>query len=194
MEITERIREELERQSVPERDVIRHWLENELDQEEDPPDVEAIESERELLAALVERKPIAASIFRTQAIDWCELELSKEELTDLRVVKGPPDEDWRAVAYDNMVATAAFRIFETEDLAELDRMLPKDIEEVVELAKQVTASGPPERLIVVKERSSELPYIADGNHTAAAQILNLLTGGEYPGQEAYVGIREGILD
>lgn len=170
-------------------DVVRHWLESEVDQDDSDLDPDAIDDEAELLSELVDRTPIAARTFRPPRLEWYHLELAPGQLGDLRVVEGPPDEEWRRVAPDGMLATAAYRLFESDDPERLDREVSHDVLEVLDLADDLTASGPPEDLILVQDRPDELPWIADGNHTAAAQQLSVLRGDDYVGQAAYVGLR-----
>ncbi|PSQ25888.1 hypothetical protein BRD03_12465 [Halobacteriales archaeon QS_9_68_17] len=50
-------------------------------------------------------------------------------------------------------------------------------------------AGPPEDPALVQDRPDELPWVADGTHTAAAQLLAALRGEPFPGQEAYPGVR-----
>lgn len=195
MELTKRIRNGFEADAVPRAEVARRWLANEVDpSEDDPPNPNSTDDEERLIAELVDRKPIAASVFRTRDLDWYRLPLSVADLADLRVVKGPPDEGWRAVAHDGLVETVAFRMFETEPVDRLDRAVPPDLIEVLDMADDLSSSGSPEELVVVEERAGEPPYVADGNHTAVAQLLHALRGEEYPGQEAYVGVRPETVD
>lgn len=189
MDLRRRIADRTELEPVPREEVVRHWLANELDQEEgdlDPDDAGAVDDP---LAALVDRTPIAARTFRPPRLDWFRVDLAADELGDLRVVEGPPDEEWRRVAHDGMLATAAYRLFESDDPERLDREVSHDLLEVADLATEIGESGPPEALILVQDRPGDLPWIADGNHTAAAQQLSLLRGDDYVGQEAYLGAR-----
>jgi hypothetical protein len=50
-------------------------------------------------------------------------------------------------------------------------------------------AGPPEDLVLVQDRPDGLPWVADGTHTAAAQLLAALRGEPSPGQEACLGVR-----
>jgi len=116
------------------------------------------------------------------------VELSEAELRDLRVVVGPRSEDWRAVADDDRIEPIAERVYVT-DSGRLDEALPKDIAEVVEMADAIDSGGSEGRLIVLQERDDP-GYVVDGNHRAVAHVLHLLRGGEFAGQEAYLGVRE----
>jgi hypothetical protein len=181
---------------VSESEVIRYWLREELDEaDDDPLDPDAAETEPALREELLERKPIASRAFGAEPADWYHADLSEDELRDLRVVVGPHDEGWRALAEDNRVETIARRIYEAEtddegmDVAKLDDETPKDLGEGVELADAIDPEGPESRLIVVKN-GDDPASVADGNHRAVAHVLYLLRGGEFTGQEAYLGVRE----
>jgi hypothetical protein len=192
---------------VPETEVVRYWLGEEVDDESDWKDDElldpdTIDTEPALREELLERKPIASRVFGAEPAEWYHADLSEEELRDLRVVVGPHDEDWRALAEDNRVGTIAERIYEVEtddgttgktdettSVAELDAESPKDLREVVEMADHIDPEGPESRLIVARE-GDDPAYVADGNHRAVAHVLYLLRGGEFAGQEAYLGIQD----
>ncbi|NHN47149.1 hypothetical protein G9464_05990 [Halostella sp. JP-L12] len=169
-------------------EVVRYWLENELDPNEPDLDPAAVDDEERLVAELVDRKPIAARAFRPQRLEWFGLDLSAAELADLRVVEGPEDDEWRRVVNDGMLVTAAYRLFE-DDPERVDRETAHDLAEVADIADDIGDDGPPEDLILVQDRPGELPWVADGNHTAAAQLLAALRGEAYPGQRAYLGVR-----
>ncbi|PSQ45115.1 hypothetical protein BRD15_12545 [Halobacteriales archaeon SW_6_65_15] len=194
MDLEERIQREEGLESVSETQVIRYWLREELDEADDGPlDADAVESQPGLREELLERKPIASRTFGAEPSDWYHVDLSEEELRDLRVVVGPHDEDWRALAEDNRVGAIAERIYEVEtdettNVAELDAETPKDVSEVVELADAIDPEGPVSRLVVAKE-GDDPAYVVDGNHRAVAHVLYLLRGGEFTGQEAYLGIQ-----
>jgi hypothetical protein len=136
MDLRDRLRDRIRTDPTARADVVRHWLESEVDQDDSDLDLSAIDAEAELVSELVDRTPIAARTFRPPRLEWYHLELSPGELGDLRVVEGPPED-----------------------------------------------------LILVQNRPDELPWIADGNHTAAAQQLSVLRGDDYVGQAAYVGVR-----
>ncbi|WP_138797953.1 hypothetical protein [Halostella sp. PRR32] len=189
MDLRRRVRDRIEMDPAGRSEVVRHWLESEVDQDDSSLDPEAIDDEAELVSALVDRTPIAARTFRPPRLDWYHLNLSPGQLGDLRVVEGPPDEEWRRVAPDGMLASAAYRLFEADEPERIDRNVSHDLLEVLDLADDITASGPPEDLILVQDRPDELPWIADGNHTAAAQQLSVLRGDGYVGQAAYLGVR-----
>ncbi|NEU57628.1 hypothetical protein [Halorussus sp. MSC15.2] len=187
MSIEDRLRGDPE--PVSESEVMRYWLREELDEEDGGPDPDALDTDPALREELFERKPIAERVFAPERADWYHADLSEEALRDLRVVVGPHDEGWRALTDDNRIESIARRIYESEDAAALDEETPKDLREVVELADSIDAEGPQSRLIVVAE-SDDPPYVADGNHRAVAHVLHLLRGGDFEGQEAYLGVRE----
>ena len=173
-------------ESVSREEPLGHWLSKEL--EDDEMSVDELGSEAELVEQLVLRKPIAHAIFNENDLDWFFVDLRAEELSELHVVKGPEDEDWRAVAEDGTLLSVARRIHEADDVERLHESSPKDLVEVVELAEE----GPDERdsspFIVVQEEGSDAPYVADGNHRAAALLLRILRDDEQPRQAAYVGV------
>lgn len=170
-------------------EVMRYWLREEIDEADDSHDPDALETEPGLREELLERTPIAGRAFGAEPADWYHADLSEAELRDLGVVVGPHDEDWRVLAEDNRVESIAHRIQESSDVAELDEETPKDLREVVEMTDAIALDGPESRLVVLKE-GDDPAYVADGNHRAVAHVLYLLRGGEFEGQEAYVGIRE----
>ena len=171
---------------VSREEPLGHWLSKEL--EGDEMSVDELGSEAELVEQLVMRKPIAHTIFNENDLDWFFVDLRTEELSELHVVKGPEDEDWRSVAEDGTLESVARRIYEADDVERLHRESPKDLMEVVELADE----GPDERdsspFLVVQEEGSDAPYVADGNHRAAALLLRILRDDERPRQAAYVGV------
>jgi hypothetical protein len=189
MDLRRRISDRIDMEPTARTDVVRHWLESEVDQDDSDLDPDAIDDEAELVSELVARTPIAARTFRPPRLEWYHVELSADQLGDLRVVEGPPDEEWRRVAPDGMLVTAAYRLFEADEPERIDREVSHDILEVLDLADDLATSGPLEDLILVQDRPDELPWIADGNHTAAAQQLSVLRGDGYVGQAAYVGVR-----
>ena len=177
---------------VDREEPLRHWLSKELEEEgsegANDPSADDIESAAELVEQLVVRKPIAHAIFNENDLDWFFVDLRAEELSELHVIKGPEDEDWRAVADDGTLESVARRIHEADDVERLHERAPKDLIEVVELAEE----GPDERdsspFVVVQEEGSDAPYVADGNHRAAALLLRILRDDERPRQAAYVGV------
>lgn len=189
MDIDERLRTGSGLESVSEERVMRYWLREEVDEADEPLDPDALETEPGLREELFERKPIAERVFPAEPADWYRVDLSEEELRDLRVVVGPRGEDWRAIAPDNRVESIAERVHEADDPAALDEEVPKDIGEVVELAEAIDPEGPESKLLVLKE-GDDPAYVADGNHRAVAHVLSLMRGEPFSGQEAYLGVRE----
>ena len=190
MDLEERIRSGHELEPVSESEVIRYWLREELDDaEDDSLDPDEPETEPALREELLERKPIASRAFGAKPADWYHADLSEAELRDLRVVVGPHDEDWRALSEDDRVESIARRIYDADDVAKLNDETPKDLREVVELAENIDPEGPESRLVVLKE-GDDPAYVVDGNHRAVAHALYLIEGGEFEGQEAYLGVRE----
>ena len=177
-------------ESVSDTEVMRYWLREELDEaDDDALNPDAIGTEPALRQELLDRNEIADRIFGAEVADWYHVDLSESELRNLRVVVGPHDEDWRALTEDNRVESIARRIHEADDVARLDDETPKDVRKVVGLADEMGPEGPESRLVVAKE-GDDPAYVADGNHRAVAHVLYLLRGGEFGGQEAYLGVRE----
>ena len=188
--VAQRLDREKGLEPVSRAQVIRYWLHEELDDDaDDPLDPDAIETEPALSEELFERKPIAERAFGAEAADWYHADLSAEELRNLRVVVGPHEQDWRAVADDDRIGSIAERIYEAEEVDELDERVPKDLQKVVEMADAIDPEGPVSRLIVLKE-GDDPAYVVDGNHRAVAHALSLLRGKRFTGQEAYLGVRE----
>ena len=181
---------------VDREEPLRHWLSKELEgEDEDEGDSEGDDlsaddrhSTAELVEQLVVRKPIAHTIFNENDLDWFFVDLRAEELSELHVIKGPEGEGWRAVADDGTLESVARRIHEADDVERIHERAPKDLIEVVELAEE----GPDERdsspFVVVQEEGSDAPYVADGNHRAAALLLRIIRDEERPRQAAYVGV------
>ena len=179
-----------EPEAVSPTDVMRYWLGEELDDDPDSDlDPDELATEPTLREELLERKPIAGRVFASETAEWYDVELSAEELKNLRVVVGEHDEDWRAITDDDRIESVARRIMEVDDLSEFDEATPKNLDKVVGLAEEFADSRPESRLVVVKE-GDDPAYVADGNHRAVAHVLYLLNGGEYEGHRAYLGIRE----
>ncbi|UPV73036.1 hypothetical protein M0R89_10790 [Halorussus limi] len=187
MTIEDRLRGDPEPVS-PER-VMRYWLGQEVEDEDGAPNPDAIGTEPALREELFERKPIAEHVFTPEPADWYLADLSEDALRDLRVVVGEPEQGWRALTDDDRIESIAERIHETDDVDALGSETGKDLREVVELADAIDREGPQGRLVVVEE-GDDPAYVADGNHRAVAHVLHLLRGGEFEGQEAYLGVRE----
>ncbi|WP_435179947.1 hypothetical protein [Halorussus sp. AFM4] len=189
MVLEDRIRAGEGLDSVSDTEVMRYWLGEEVDETDGDLDPDAIGTEPALRQELLDRNDIAERVFGAEVADWYRVDLSAEELRNLRVVVGPPDEDWRALADDNRVESIARRIYEADDVGRLDEATPKDVTEVVEFADDLADERSVGRLVVVKE-GDDPAYVADGNHRAVALVLHLLRGGEFENQEAYLGVRE----
>ena len=174
---------------VSDTDVMRYWLGEEVDETDGDLDPEALGTEPALRQELLDRNDIAERVFGAEPADWYRADLSADELRNLRVVVGPHDEDWRALTDDNRIESVAERIRDADDVERLDEKSPKDLREVVEFADDLAEGGDVGRLVVVKE-GEDPAYVADGNHRAVAHVLHLLRGGEFEGQDAYLGVRE----
>ncbi|WP_135851871.1 hypothetical protein [Halorussus salinus] len=174
---------------VPPERVLRYWLGQEVEDEEGGPDPDALGTEPALREELFERIPIAERAFAPDPADWYRVNLSEEVLRDLRVVVGEPEQGWRELANDDRIESVARRIRETDDLSALEEQSGKDLEKVRGIADDIEDEGPQGLLVVVRE-GEDPAYVADGNHRAAAYLLYLLRGGEFEGQEAYLGLRE----
>ncbi|UPV99117.1 hypothetical protein M0R88_11325 [Halorussus gelatinilyticus] len=187
MTIRDRLRDDPE--PVSPEQVMRYWLDQEIEDEEGDPDPDALDTEPALREELFERKPIAERVFTPEPADWYRADLSEAALRDLRVVVGEPEQGWRGLADDNRVESIAERIRDADDVAALESETSKDLEEVVELADDIEDGGPESRLVVLEE-GDDPAYVADGNHRTVAHVLYLLRGGEFEGQEVYLGVRE----
>ena len=187
MDVTYRIESE-EPESVAETEVIRYWLRKEIEEDtEDNLDPDTLDDRKELLDALVDRKPLAESIFGEADRDWYRLVLSEHELRGLEVVRGPENEGWRAVAKGGLIESVAERILAANDLDAFDNEVPKNLTKVADFADNVSSETELEELIVVGDENGR-PYIADGNHRAVGMALHILQSGEYIEQQAYVGV------
>jgi hypothetical protein len=186
MSIEDRFRDDPEPVS-PER-VMRYWLRQEVEDEDGGPNPDAIGTEPALREELFEREPIGERVFTPERTDWYLADLAAGALRDLRVVVGEPEQGWRALADDDRIESVAERIRERDDLDALESAVGQDLREVVELADEIERQGPQGRLVVVEE-GDDPAYVADGNHRAAAHVLHLLRGGEFEGQEAYLGVK-----
>jgi hypothetical protein len=185
MLFNDRIKDDETVESISREEMLRHWLEKEVHENDgDDLAVDAIEDEDRLLEELIDRKPIAESIFADSDLRWHHLDLQEDELEALHTIKGESGEDWRAITEENTIASIADHIHEADDLDELDT--PKDLEQVVDFASKFPDDIEMEELIAVEE-ADEDPYLADGNHRAVAIALHRRDGGAYPEQEAYVG-------
>ncbi len=171
---------------VSREEPLGHWLSKEL--EGDETSVEDLGSADELVEQLVVRKPIAHTVFNENDLDWFFVDLRAEELSELHVVKGPENEDWRAVTDDGTLESVARRIHEADDVARLHEESPKDLVEVVELADEPPEERDTSPFVVVQEEDADAPYVADGNHRAAALLLRIIRDDERPRQAAYVGV------
>ena len=192
MLFNDRLRTDDTVESISREEMLRHWLEKEVHENDgDDLAVDAIDDEDRLLDELVERKPIAESIFADSDLRWHHLDLHEDELEALHTIKGESGEDWRAITEENTITSIADHIHEADDLAELDT--PKDLEQVVDFASKFPDEIEMEELIVADE-ADEDAYLADGNHRAVAIALHLRDGGAYPEQEAYVGVSADELD
>ncbi|NHN57795.1 MULTISPECIES: hypothetical protein [Halorussus] len=189
MVLEDRIRRGEELDPVSPEQVMRYWLGEEVDAAGGDLDPDALGTEPALRQELLDRNDIAERIFGSEVADWYRVDLSAAELRNLRVVVGPHDEDWRALTDDNRIESVARRVHEADDLERLDEEAPKDLLEVVEFADDLAEGGDVGRLVVVEE-GEDPAYVADGNHRAVAHVLHLLRGGEFEGQEAYLGVRE----
>ena len=174
---------------VSDTEVMRYWLGEEVDEVDGDLDPDEIGTEPALRQELLDRNDIAERAFGAEVADWYRVDLSADGLRNLRVVVGPRDEDWRALTEDNRIESIARRINEADDVERLDEEAPKDLLEVIEFADDLADGGDVGRLVVIRE-GEDPAYVADGNHRAVAHVLHLLRGGEFEGQEAYLGVRE----
>lgn len=180
---------------VSQKEVIRYWLSTLVD---DEIDVDDISSEDRLFRELRNRQSGPTSIFGDHSIEWELTELSEEEFRKLRIVKGPPDGDWRTFVPNSDSPTPSLESIARE-IKNTDReeefhpdargKLPK-VYEILDSYRSGESMG---KLVLFKESQGSPPWIADGNHRAVAKMLCLMEGGEYRGQEAYLGRKKRRL-
>jgi hypothetical protein len=193
MDVTYRIQRQ-QPASIAETEVIQYWLRKEVEEDEDDNlDIEALEDREELLNELIDRKPLAESIFVDQDCEWYDLTLAENELRGLEVVKGPSNEGWRAVAKGGLIESTAERIFAADDLEQFSQNVPKDLQKVADFADSVSSDDELDELIVVSEEDDR-PYIADGNHRAIGMALHILETDEYIEQDVYIGVDKDRLN
>lgn len=166
-------------------DVVRQWAEGEI--EEEDVDIESSPPE-ELITSLEDRQELAESVFFEEDLEWYKIRLEEQELRNLLVVKGPEDEGWRAVADGKDIESIAKRLASADDIESLNEDVPKDVTYVRETAEDYGSGEELGPLIAVQESPDEPAHLLDGNHRAVAIVYHLLTGGEYTGQVAYIGL------
>lgn len=172
---------------VPQTEVIRYWLDDETDQ-----DTAHLETEEELYQELRRHQGGPTSIFKNHEIEWELIELPENEFRNLRIVKGPPDNDWRTFLPDDRgpaprLAAIARRIRTVDRPEGLPEDAASKVPKVRDLQDAYQSGSRLGRLILLQEASWSVPWIADGNHRAAAIMLALLDGASYRPQEAYLG-------
>lgn len=188
MDVTDRLGSDHDDVSAVSREaVLRYWLAEEAAEDDGDLAVDTIDDEAVLLDELIERKPLAESVFAERALEWYHVELDEEELRALRVVPGPSGEGWRSVAENGRIESVAEKIHEADDLDWLNEATEKDVEKVRSIAQNLQTQEAMEELIVVGDREDP-PWIADGNHRAVARVLHAIEREEYTEQIAYVGV------
>ncbi|MFC5969908.1 hypothetical protein ACFPYI_01055 [Halomarina salina] len=170
--------------------VLREWARREIEDEDVDADVESCSTD-ELFELLGDPQRLAESFLREEDLDWYRLRFTEQELRNLMVVKGPEDEGWRAVADENDIESVAERLAAVDDVESLHENVPKDVLDVREMSEEFRSGEEAGVFIAVQESVDEPAYLADGNHRAVAIVHHALTGGEYEGQSAYVGIPPG---
>ena len=188
MDLETKLLDEDRLEPVSATEVMRCWLADEVEDDPDAPDADALATEPGLREELIGREPIAGRVFAPEAATWYRTALSADELCDLRVVVGPESQGWRAVADDGRIETIAEHVLAADDASEFEGKSDEDLRKVRSLADDVAQSGPNGRLVVVQE-GDEPAYVADGNHRAVAQVLVLLRGGETAERGVYFGTR-----
>lgn len=193
MDVTYRIeRQQLD--PIPETEVLRYWLKEEMEEENNENlDPEAITEKDKLLSELIDRKPLAKSVFTERDRTWYRLILSEDELRGLEIVPGPDDEGWRAVAKGGLIESIAERILAADNLEQFDEMISKSLDKITGIAETVSGKDEFEELIIVGDKEGR-PYIVDGNHRAVGIALHVLQTGEYIEQEAYVGVDDERME
>lgn len=174
-------------ESVPETQVLRHWLAHEPHGRPDVPDSETVTDE-EAVDALLSAKPGAASfVWRERPIDWYRTAIDRDRMVGLRPVGGPDDLLWRALSTDGTLLGVAERIHE-RGFDALSDETGVDLEAVATYRDRI-ADGEQFDPIVVRTRRGRTPwYVVDGNHRTTAVALHYLETGEYDPQPAYVAV------
>lgn len=169
---------------VCEREVLRYWLKMELSESEQ--DVDEIKLKKGLYERLRSEQSGPTSIFEDNKIIWRYTELSEQQFRKLRIVKGPPDTDWRLIASDQRLETAAQHIRDAESPDEFGTSVEDKIPKVQDMVEHYQKGESMGHLILLKE-GLQTPWIADGNHRAAAKMIHLLEGGDFQPQGVYLG-------
>lgn len=179
---------------MSEDDVVAHWLEQELEDEETELAVDELDAERRL-SELLRRKPVAVRVFDDSDLDWYLVDLREEELGGARVIKGDDDEGWREAAPEDTIHSAAQVVHDAQSAADgddsiavedLDADHPKDLDTVLGVADDAAAGEPMDELILAGDEDP--PFVIDGNHRAVGVVLHGLRGEEFPAQPAFVGV------
>jgi hypothetical protein len=172
---------------VTSREVIRHWLEREVEKRTGGPDPEALDT-TSAVDALLGYKPGAADVvWRDGPVEWYRLDLDRAAFLDLRVVGGPPGLLWRALSPDGTIVGAARRVVD-EPAETLAAETGVDVGTILSYRDAVAAGealGP----LVCGTRAGCAPWhVADGNHRATGRAVHLLETDAYEPQPAYLAV------
>jgi hypothetical protein len=174
---------------VTSREVVRHWLEREVEKEAEAggPDPEALDT-TSAVDALLSYKPGAADVvWRDGPVEWYRLDLDRTAFLDLRVVGGPPGLLWRALSPDGTIVGAARRVAD-EPAETLTAETGVDVE-TIRSYRDAVADGETLDPLVCGTRAGCAPwYVADGNHRATGRALHLLETDAYEPQPAYLAV------
>lgn len=177
--------------TISEKQVIQHWIRSNA-QEEREKGNSSIKSRDELLDDLQKQQGGPTTIFDKHNIQWYKRELTEEEFRELRIVKGPPDKDWRLFTEDSSSTPSAEliakEISSIDNASTLDSRLQEKIDKVRNIRTSIKNGGQIEPLIILEENNRDLPWIADGNHRAVAILLHLMETGEYKSPLVFYGI------
>jgi hypothetical protein len=172
-------------QPVRREEVVRYWLEREVDKRESGPDPSALTTDAAVDALLREKPGAADVIWDEEPANWYELELSRERFERLRLIGGPPRLLWRALAPNGTVMGAARRIA-AEPAAELEAETGVDIGTILDYRDAIADGERPDPLVVATRQGCAPWYVADGNHRATALALRLVEVEDYRPQPAYL--------
>jgi hypothetical protein len=170
---------------VRREEVVRYWLEREVDKRESGPDPSTLTTDAAVDALLREKPGAADVIWDEEPVDWYRLELSRERFERLRLIGGPPRLLWRALAPEGTVMGAARRI-SAEPAAELETETGVDVGTILDYRDAIADGEALDPLVVATRQGCAPWYVADGNHRATALALRLLETDDYRPQPAYL--------
>lgn len=162
--------------------VVRYWLDREWAKSECDRDPGALTADEALDALLTEKPGAAAFFWRDAPVTCYRLWLSRAGFDRLRVVPGPEELGWRALAPEGTVVACARRI-DGGDSTQLARRSGVDIRAIERLTRE---DGPVDPLVVSTRRGAVPWHVVDGNHRAVATAFALARGADYEPVPVYL--------